>query len=253
MVKYCNSCGGPLVKGDNFCRQCGARIAEQPLIVTKKEAAKPAAKPTPEELALPRLATPASVKPKGGFFSGLFGGKPAVSPVVLVVKPQKEGFVEEHRKRYLEHRGTLVEQARQEMARPETLAKEALPAASAEALKGLDLSSLSQVSSLRELEKLENIEGLSGLEQSGELSLEALAGLAESETIPKEKGMGCPRCASVKSSIVYCPYCGKGFCSNCASKAIIKGDLIFFECPTCVKEVIVKKMEQKERIASLAR
>ena len=52
--------------------------------------------------------------------------------------------------------------------------------------------------------------GLEELE-SLDIELDELAGLSEIEELPKEKAMGCPHCKKKRpSSIVYCPYCGKG-------------------------------------------
>ncbi|MBI1973303.1 hypothetical protein HYS54_00675 [Candidatus Micrarchaeota archaeon] len=289
MVEYCKGCGNSLLGGDRFCRKCGARIVGEPLLVMKgrgKKARRIEAPPSPPVEEQPQRPPqqqqlPQPQQEKKGFFGGMFPKKPAppaaagtpqaapageakpaasvTPPSLPVVKPQAEGFIGEHRRRYLERRGELAAQAKQEMMQPVQESRKVqqevvAPGPQAkDQTKGIDLSALSEVSSLQELESLENIEGLSSMEQSGDLSLEALAGLAEPETIPKERGMGCPHCASVRSSVVYCPYCGKGFCSNCANRVTPKGDLIFYECPVCLKEVIVKKPEQAERIAAQAR
>lgn len=280
--KFCRKCGARIVEESVLVlrgKKGKARRIEAPAIPPKPAPeemeiqppkpvveggvliAKQRAKPQPEATPVSTPAVP--VQEKHGLFGGMFGKKPVpvagapttkaqpAAPAAPVVKLAKEGFMSEHRKRYLERRGELAEQAKQEMLQPAEQARMfrqelVRPGPEAkEQVKGLDLSKLSEISSLKELESLENIEGLSGMEQSGELSLEALAGLAEPETFPKERGMGCPHCASQKSSIVYCPYCGKGFCSNCASKVTPKGDLIFYECPVCTKEVIVKRETQQ--------
>ncbi|MEM3412243.1 MAG: hypothetical protein QW735_00895 [archaeon] len=72
-------------------------------------------------------------------------------------------------------------------------------------------------------------------------TLEDLAGLVSEEKIEKEKTPRCPNCHAITSTIIYCPYCGKPFCSNCALTVKTRGNLIFYSCPHCKKEVIMKK------------
>ncbi|MEM0372783.1 MAG: hypothetical protein QXO69_03040 [archaeon] len=165
---------------------------------------------------------------------------PAPSPAVTVQPSAAAPAAESRRERYLRRRGELVEQAKADMTKPAESAP--LPIVPEEEVnlevgEGLDLSDLQSVSDLSELS---SEEGLVGLE-SVDVSLGDLAGLSEIENVPKERGMSCPHCGSKKTTIVYCPYCGKGLCSNCADKVHSEGNLTFYECPTCKKEVIVKK------------
>lgn len=69
--------------------------------------------------------------------------------------------------------------------------------------------------------------------------LSAIGGVSETQEMPKEKGMSCPKCGKAHSSVVYCPYCGKGFCSNCASSVTRQAGAIIYRCPHCSKEVLV--------------
>ncbi len=168
-----------------------------------------------------------------------------------------EGRAEEgeRRKRYAERRGEMIEEVKTDMFRAsekkekekyeKELFKESAPASelSVEELgEGLDVEDLEKIGSLDELGSLEGMGSISDkdLETLAGIAKEGLAGVAEKERIPTEKGLSCPNCGSKKSTIVYCPYCGKGFCSNCSDKIERKGDLIFYGCPHCKKDVIVK-------------
>lgn len=163
---------------------------------------------------------------------------------------EKPGLLKKRRDRYLRRRGKIVEErieeAKVDMLKPIS-AKPKLPEEEAKAPEimypelgeGVDLSDLESIESLEELSALGELDE----EELGELdfSLEDLAGLSQTEKVPKEKGMGCPKCGSLNGTIVYCPYCGKGFCSNCSVKVERKGDMIFYQCTHCMKEVIVKE------------
>jgi hypothetical protein len=165
--------------------------------------------------------------------------------------------IEEHRqeisdrqKRYMERRGEMIEEVKTNMFQTsekkerdryeKELFKESAPSPEIsleESSKGLDVEDIEKFSSLDELGEL----GLGGLGELGSKELEELAGIAEPEKIPKQKGLVCPKCGSKKSTIVYCPYCGKGFCSNCSDKIERKGNLVFYMCSSCKKDVIVKE------------
>ena len=176
------------------------------------------------------------------------------SPEINYQEKPKE--TSDRRRRYAERRGELIEEAKTDMFRAsetkerekaeKELFKESAPSSELsldELSEGLDIGELDKITSLDELGGFEELGGMSDkdLELLSNLAgEEKLAGLAESGKIPKEKGMGCPKCNSQNSSVVYCPYCGKGFCSNCSDKIQRKGELIFYGCPTCKKEVIVK-------------
>ena len=169
---------------------------------------------------------------------------------------KEPGLLKRRRDRYLRRRGKIVEEkieeAREDMlkpisTKPKLLEKEEVEAPEImypELGEGVDLSDLESIESLEELSALGELEE----EELGELdiSLEDLAGLSLTEKVPKEKGMGCPKCGSLKGTIVYCPYCGRGFCSNCSVKIERKGDMIFYQCPHCMKEVIVKEAKKEE-------
>lgn len=157
--------------------------------------------------------------------------------------------ISDRRRRYMERRGELMEEAKTDMFQAsekkerEHYEKELFdetspaPEISLEELsKGLDVQDIEKIGSLDELGEL----GLGELGSIGGKELEELAGLSEAEKVPREKGLSCPKCHASNTSIVYCPYCGKGFCSNCSDKVQRKGDLIFYGCPSCKKDVIVK-------------
>jgi len=161
----------------------------------------------------------------------------------------------ERRRRYTERRGEMIEEVKTDMFRAsekkereryeKELFKESAPASelSIEELgEGLDVEDLEKIGSLDELGDLGDIGSISDkdMETLAGIAKGDLAGVSEREKIPREKGLGCPNCGSTKSTIVYCPYCGKGFCSNCSDKIERKGELVFYGCPHCKKDVIVK-------------
>jgi hypothetical protein len=157
----------------------------------------------------------------------------------------------DRRSRYLARRGEMVEQVATDMERAverreekkemESFERE-LESAPAKEIsveelsEGLDVEDLEKIGSIDELGEL----GVGELEDIGKWDLEELAGLASPEKVPRKKGVGCPKCASKNTTVVYCPYCGKGFCSNCSDKIERKGELVFYGCPVCKKEVIVR-------------
>ena len=175
--------------------------------------------------------------------------------VVSAVSSEKHEL--SRRERYLKRRGMLVEQVKADLTKPKELKGESAPLpimpdedVNLEFGEGLDLSDLDSVGSLSDLGSLEDLSddegslgGLGGLDDLNSLSdddLSNLGGLSVEQEIKKEKGMSCPTCGAKNVKIIYCPYCGKGFCSNCSLKVQRKGDLIIYQCPNCKKEVIVK-------------
>ncbi len=181
-------------------------------------------------------------------------GKPAAKPVVSkrkhyrateMIEAKKEGRGVaaglSRRERYLKRRGKLVEQVKADLNKQQPLPELQVEELSGLELgEGIDLSDLETLSDLGELSEAADVD-LSSLEEGGELDLSSLAGLAETEEIPKEKKRtGCPSCGAKNTTIVYCPYCGKAFCSNCSLKVHRKRGLVFYQCPHCKKEVIVK-------------
>ena len=105
--------------------------------------------------------------------------------------------------------------------------------------EGIDLSDLETLSNLSDLSEATDVDLSSLDEENADLS--SLAGLAETEEIHKEKkSAGCPNCGAKNTLIVYCPYCGKPFCTNCALSVKRKGELLYMQCPHCKREVIVK-------------
>lgn len=178
---------------------------------------------------------------RGGAFSmqetagyGRFGGE----------EPSKEELAGDRRKRYLERRGALVQEAKADLMRgkekKEMFAKEfEAPSLNLEEITGgIDVSELEKIGSLAELGESGE---LTSLESLSNMNLDELGGISEIQQIPRQKGMGCPKCGNSKGTMVFCPYCGKGFCSNCSEKVEAKLDMVFLGCPHCKKEVIVKK------------
>lgn len=53
----------------------------------------------------------------------------------------------------------------------------------------------------------------------------------------------CPNCNTPAEELVFCSHCGTGFCAHCALKAEVFGDKIKYTCPSCKKQVSVKKIK----------
>ena len=169
-------------------------------------------------------------------------------------KQVKESSGEEklsRRDSYLKRKEQFKEQAKADLTKSNEFKgpSEPLPIIPEEEVQlefgeGLDLSDLESIGSLGELSELSDLEGgdssLFELEGLDDFSLDNLGGLSELSEIPKEKGMSCPFCKAKNTSITYCPNCGKGFCTNCSLEINRKGELIFYKCPSCKKDVIVK-------------
>lgn len=156
---------------------------------------------------------------------------------------QHESFMRERQKRYLERRGEIGEEAvRENLQQPydKTIEKQSY-AKPENQTKGLSLEDImkekDESSSLDELESLGDLSSLNELENLG--------GISEEKKSTKIKGVGCPSCGALNTSIIYCPYCGKAFCSDCAPKALAQSNMIFYTCAHCGKEVIVKKGQQE--------
>ncbi|MFA4946585.1 MAG: hypothetical protein WC607_03570 [Candidatus Micrarchaeia archaeon] len=66
---------------------------------------------------------------------------------------------------------------------------------------------------------------------------------ADSEfvAVKTEKGMGCPKCGAKGTRVVFCPYCGTGFCANCATGVEPGAESFSYSCPKCGESVTVKK------------
>ena len=59
--------------------------------------------------------------------------------------------------------------------------------------------------------------------------------------VKAEKGMGCPSCGARNTRVVFCPYCGTGFCANCTPSLLPGADAFTYTCPKCSESVSVKK------------
>ncbi len=59
--------------------------------------------------------------------------------------------------------------------------------------------------------------------------------------VKREQGMACPHCGAANTKVVYCPYCGTGFCANCATSLVPAADSFVYTCPKCGEDVNVKK------------
>jgi len=53
--------------------------------------------------------------------------------------------------------------------------------------------------------------------------------------------MGCPSCGARNTRVVFCPYCGTGFCANCTPSLLPGADAFTYTCPKCSESVSVKK------------
>lgn len=169
--------------------------------------------------------------------------------------PRGPGFMERRRQRYEERRAgrpaeprpEVVSAVAQEMRRPrrrregKAEAVAAAPPTKEELTIEEIAGGLETAGSIGELSELEGLGSLGEMETKGEVSLEDIAGLSSVQEMPRERGVGCPNCGDLKSTIVYCPYDGKAFCTHCAKSAQQKQGLIFYTCPHCSKEVVVKK------------
>lgn len=97
---------------------------------------------------------------------------------------------------------------------------------------------------------VESILGDGGEEEvEGSISgeLESIAGVSEEKDMKeeeKEEGEDktkCPNCGAKNTTVIYCPNCGEGSCSNCAEKIKAKENFTIYECPHCGKQIIVRK------------
>ena len=51
----------------------------------------------------------------------------------------------------------------------------------------------------------------------------------------------CPHCQAKNSRIVFCPYCGTGFCANCSPSITPTTEGFTYQCPKCGEPVPVKR------------
>jgi len=51
----------------------------------------------------------------------------------------------------------------------------------------------------------------------------------------------CPHCGTKTEDLIFCPNCGEGFCTHCASKAELSPGSIKYACPKCKHEFKVRK------------
>lgn len=153
-------------------------------------------------------------------------------------------LLEAHKERYAKRKHEVTEQIKTEITAQPTAPVPEVTAPELDLGEAVDLSSLETLS-LEDLgiEPSPEIGELEELEEGIDLS--SLAGFSEIEEVPKEKEVKCPNCGAKNVQIIYCPYCGKGFCSNCALQVRHEGDLVIYKCPHCGKDVIVKAEEVK--------
>ncbi len=168
---------------------------------------------------------------------------------VTAAAPRPQSSRPRGRERY-QRRKDMISQVKTDLTKPKAAVEYTSPELeekaeeSLELGEGLDLSDLENVESLEDLSELTDV----SLEELGDMNLESLAGVSETQKIPKAEAQGakCPNCGKLKGTIVYCPYCGKGFCSDCSTAVKREGELIHYKCPTCAKEVIVKDTAEKK-------
>jgi hypothetical protein len=51
----------------------------------------------------------------------------------------------------------------------------------------------------------------------------------------------CPTCSTKDAKVIFCPYCGAGFCTNCSPSVRPTPDAFYYVCPKCSEEVTVKR------------
>ena len=51
----------------------------------------------------------------------------------------------------------------------------------------------------------------------------------------------CPTCSTKDAKVIFCPYCGTGFCTNCSPSVRPTPDAFYYVCPKCGEEVTVKR------------
>jgi len=146
----------------------------------------------------------------------------------------KETFLDKRKQRYIARRKKLGEELEPEVEKdvhlsltpPETT--QSFPAI--EDLPDLDVSNI-------------NKKGLDDLDLSDiDLSkLENIGGVSKEQEVSLHKTVSCNNCDAIQSKIVYCPYCGKQFCSDCSPSIDKKGDNVIYYCPKCGKKVILEK------------
>jgi len=156
------------------------------------------------------------------------------------------------RRRYLKHKEGKTEESgkertsryqryREKREKPESVKSEEVQEMSSEESLG-ELPSLDMDDLEAGTEEETEIESMlsGGLEDEEEL--EALAGVSEEKELDEEEEQNkCPSCGATNSTVIYCPNCGEGSCTDCAKKIKVKENFIIYECPKCGKQIIVQK------------
>jgi DNA-directed RNA polymerase subunit RPC12/RpoP len=160
--------------------------------------------------------------------------KPIQKPNLLTketLDDDPKGFLSKRKQRYLERRKKFKE--------------ELSPEVEAEAHEKFEIPSTNEVFPVEELpdlnvsqvkEKTLDDLDLSDIDLS---KLEQISGIAKEKEMEFHKLSPCKNCGSLKGNIIYCPYCGKQFCLDCAAEVESKDKLMFYTCPFCSKKVII--------------
>jgi len=197
---FCRLCGAKIPEGANACPKCGTHATLGRRVEQIEKAPEKKEELPHEEIKMPTLYS-REKKPKG--------------------------ILDKRKRKYLERRGLEPKPEVEEEAEKRLTAEkpeDSFPSADEE--PDIDISKVKE-------EELD----LSGIDLS---KLEEMGGIAKQKKVSMSKTVTCKNCNSLKGKIIYCPHCGKQFCSDCASQAEKKEGMVFYQCPFCKKQVILQ-------------
>lgn len=201
-----------------FCRMCGEQLKEG-------------------EAVCPKCGTKIRVDRRLRKIEEKKPEKEIKKPEILTKEKVKSGFLEDRKQRYLARRKKFKEELKPEVEAEAhekfvtPISKEVFPV---EELPDLDVSQVEE----KDLDDLD----LSDIDLT---KLEEMGGVAKEKEMEFHKLSPCKNCKSLNGNIIYCPYCGKQFCLDCAAEVESKDELMFYTCPFCGKKVIINEEDEE--------